>query len=93
MRTAQAPGYHPLSASTIPGMLQISSQFDSGAIEMIAADGPQDIRLNLRADRAADFRQWFHFRLPDPDAGWSGARSRRLGAAMLNPILGHFGAG
>ena len=27
--------------------------------------------------------------LPDPRVGWDGARSKRLGAAMLNPILGH----
>jgi len=28
--------------------------------------------------------------LPDGIVGWNGERSKRLGAAMLNPILGHF---
>jgi hypothetical protein len=27
--------------------------------------------------------------MPDGQTGWSGARSKRLGAAMLNPILMH----
>lgn len=44
-------------------VIRISSQFDSGAIEVIDCSDPSDIRLNLRADNAADFRQWFHFRL------------------------------
>lgn len=43
--------------------MRISSNFDSGAIEVVSLDDPQDIRLKLRADNAADFRQWFHFRL------------------------------
>lgn len=30
--------------------------------------------------------------LPDPQVGWNGARSKRLGAAMLNPILHHLKA-
>ncbi len=30
--------------------------------------------------------------LPDGQVGWNGARSKRLGAAMLNPILGHLSA-
>ncbi len=44
-------------------MIRISSQFDSGAIEVLDVSDPSDIRLNLRADNAAEFRQWFHFRL------------------------------
>lgn len=44
-------------------MLQISSTFDSGAIEVVRLDDPADIRLRLRKDNAADFHQWFHFRL------------------------------
>ncbi len=43
--------------------MRISSCFDSGAIEVVCADDPQNIRLHLRADNAAEFRQWFHFRL------------------------------
>ena len=44
-------------------MLKISSTFDSGAIEVVRLDDPADIRLRLRQDNAADFHQWFHFRL------------------------------
>ncbi|WP_417451659.1 M14-type cytosolic carboxypeptidase [Kordiimonas sp.] len=41
----------------------ISSQFDSGNIEVVKADNPRDIRLNIRKDSNSDFYQWFHFRL------------------------------
>ncbi len=48
-------------------MLTISTQFDSGAIEVVSLVDPQDIQLNIRADQgvtgAAEFTQWFHFRL------------------------------
>jgi murein tripeptide amidase MpaA len=44
-------------------LIRISSQFDSGAIEVLDASDASDIRLNLRADNAAGFCQWFHFRL------------------------------
>ncbi|MDD3354466.1 M14-type cytosolic carboxypeptidase [Zoogloea sp.] len=47
--------------------LRISSNFDSGAIEVLSIAGPEDIRLRLRADQGihgeAPFRQWFYFRL------------------------------
>lgn len=45
--------------------MRISHNFDAGAIEVVALADPQDIRLRLRADNAADFRQWFYFRLQD----------------------------
>ncbi|MCK7497990.1 MAG: M14-type cytosolic carboxypeptidase [Comamonadaceae bacterium] len=41
-----------------------------------AVDDPQDIRLRLRADNAADFRQWFHFRL-------QGARGQAAAACVF----------
>ncbi len=51
-------------------MLTISTQFDSGAIDVVSLADPQDIQLNIRADQGADrfqgaaeFAQWFHFRL------------------------------
>jgi murein tripeptide amidase MpaA len=44
-------------------VLKVSSTFDSGAIEVVRIDDPADIRLRLRKDNAADFHQWFHFRL------------------------------
>lgn len=43
----------------------ISSQFDAGAIEIIDATDPGNIQLNIRADNAAEFRQWFYFRVHD----------------------------
>ncbi|MEO7939963.1 MAG: M14-type cytosolic carboxypeptidase [Burkholderiaceae bacterium] len=44
-------------------MITISCQFDSGAIEVLRADDPNDIQLQIRKDNAADIAQWFHFRL------------------------------
>ena len=43
----------------------ISSAFDSGNIEVIAAADPQDIQLKIRKDTKADFMQWFHFRMQE----------------------------
>ncbi|NOR87330.1 MAG: hypothetical protein GQ527_06960 [Bacteroidales bacterium] len=43
----------------------ISSNFDSGNIEVIAANDPQDIQLNIRKDTKADFMQWFYFRMQE----------------------------
>ena len=44
-------------------MLYISSQFDSGSIDVIQAETPDNIRLNLKPDNASEFMQWFHFRV------------------------------
>nr|WP_183634933.1 carboxypeptidase family protein [Niveibacterium umoris] len=42
----------------------ISSQFDSGAIDVIDAGDPANIRLRIRDDHGSkEFRQWFHFRI------------------------------
>ena len=47
--------------------IRISSNFDSGAIEVVSVDRADDIRLRLRADQGIEgdgaFRQWFHFRV------------------------------
>jgi murein tripeptide amidase MpaA len=47
--------------------ISISTHFDSGAIEVVSLANPQDIQLKIRADQgvngAAEFAQWFHFRL------------------------------
>ncbi|KND54860.1 putative carboxypeptidase [Candidatus Paraburkholderia kirkii] len=51
--------------------LSISSNFDAGAIEVLNADDPADIRLRVRPDTHADFAQWFYFCV-------SGARGERL---------------
>jgi murein tripeptide amidase MpaA len=61
--------------------LSISSHFDSGAVEVVSLADPQDIQLNIRADQgingAAEFAQWFHFRL-------QGAASVPLKLRFLN---------
>lgn len=44
-------------------MIKISSAFDAGAIEVVAAQRCDDICVNVRADSHAEFRQWFYFRL------------------------------
>lgn len=46
-------------------MIHISSQFDSGNIEVIDARDASNIRLRIRQDSQSDFFQWFHFRLHD----------------------------
>ncbi|MEY3125029.1 MAG: hypothetical protein RLZZ573_1549 [Pseudomonadota bacterium] len=43
--------------------LHISSQFDSGAVEVVSLADHRDIQLNIRQDNAAGFAQWFHFAL------------------------------
>ena len=43
--------------------IKISHNFDAGAIEIVRADQPQHIELNIRKDSHADFTQWFYFRL------------------------------
>ncbi len=43
--------------------MQISANFDSGNIEVISAQNPNDIQLAIKKDRQSDFYQWFHFKL------------------------------
>jgi murein tripeptide amidase MpaA len=43
--------------------LVISSAFDGGNIACLAADNPDDIRLEILKDNQSDFYQWFYFRL------------------------------
>lgn len=40
----------------------INSLFDSGNIEVVSADKPQEVQLNVRIDSNSEFRQWFHFK-------------------------------
>ena len=57
--------------------IKISQHFDSGAIEVVAADNAKSIDLNLRRDNNADIHQWFHFRL-------QGARGQQVTMRFLN---------
>jgi len=45
--------------------MHISSNFDSGNIEVISIEDIRNIRLNIRKDTKADYFQWFHFRVHD----------------------------
>jgi murein tripeptide amidase MpaA len=43
--------------------MKITCNFDSGNIEVLQADSPDNIQLAIRKDNQSDFYQWFHFRL------------------------------
>lgn len=57
--------------------LKISQNFDAGAIDVLRADSPQSIELNIRKDSNAEFSQWFYFRL-------QGARGQACQMRFLN---------
>ncbi|TFW00634.1 hypothetical protein E4K72_15205 [Oxalobacteraceae bacterium OM1] len=57
--------------------IKISHQFDAGSIEVVRADQPDQIELNIRKDSNSDFLQWFHFRL-------QGARGQACTLRFLN---------
>jgi murein tripeptide amidase MpaA len=44
-------------------MVAISTAFDGGAVSILEVNESGKIRLALRSDSSADFRQWFYFRL------------------------------
>jgi murein tripeptide amidase MpaA len=58
-------------------MIQISSSFDGGAIEVERAERADDIALRIRRDSHQDFTQWFYFRV-------SGVRAEPLVVRFLN---------
>lgn len=43
--------------------MKISSNFDSGNIEVVEAENNKNIQLKIRKDTNADFFQWFYFHL------------------------------
>lgn len=57
--------------------IKISSNFDAGAISVIRAERPDDIALHIPKDSAADFSQWFYFRL-------QGARGQACSIRLAN---------
>ncbi|MGZ3236053.1 MAG: M14 family metallopeptidase [Burkholderiaceae bacterium] len=63
--------------------IKISQQFDAGSIEVIRADSPQHIDLNIRKDSNSDFLQWFYFRL-------QGARGELCTIRFLNAAQAAF---
>jgi murein tripeptide amidase MpaA len=63
--------------------IKISQQFDAGSIEVIRAENPQHIDLNIRKDSNSDFLQWFYFRL-------QGARGELCTIRFLNAAQAAF---
>ncbi len=61
--------------------IKISQQFDAGAIEVLRADDPAAIELNIRKDSHADIRQWFYFRLQGAQASACTMRFLNAGAS------------
>ena len=66
--------------------MRITSGFDGGNIECLAATAADDIRLAIRKDAHADFYQWFHFRL-------SGARGLACALKIGNAGAAAYPAG
>ena len=58
-------------------MLKISTQFDGGNIEIVDISNPTNIQLKLPKDNAAEFRQWFYFRV-------QGVAYQNLGINFIN---------
>lgn len=57
--------------------MKISTNFDSGNIEVVNIDTPGKIELKIRKDTNSDFSQWFHFRL-------SGAVEKECNISIVN---------
>jgi len=47
--------------------MQISANFDSGNIDVVSTDSPQDIQLKIKKDNQSEFFQWFHFKIHNND--------------------------
>lgn len=58
-------------------MVHISSNFDSGNIEVVDATDPSKIELEIRKDEGGDHYQWFHFRV-------TGAKGTKLRMRITN---------
>ena len=61
--------------------IKISQQFDAGAIEVLRADDPAAIDLNIRKDSHADITQWFYFRV-------QGAQATPLALRFVDSLRG-----
>ncbi len=57
--------------------MNISSNFDSGNIEVVRIFGKGKIKLNIRKDTKSKFLQWFHFRL-------TGAKDVKCKISIMN---------
>lgn len=43
--------------------MHINSLFDSGNIQVISIESPQNVQLSIKKDHQSDYYQWFHFKL------------------------------
>ena len=43
--------------------MKITSNFDSGNINVISAEAPENIQLSIHKDNQSEFYQWFHYKL------------------------------
>ena len=66
--------------------MRISSNFDAGSIDVVSSDKSGNIVLNLRPDAAAEFYQWFYFRI-------TGARGQALRMTFANAHLSNAAKG
>lgn len=66
--------------------IRISDSFDGGAIELLSAEDPAQISLNLRSDSHAEIHQWFYFRL-------QGARGQACQMHVMNAGQATFAQG
>ena len=57
--------------------MQITDNFDSGNIRVIAADNADNIQLEIKHDNQSEFYQWFHFKL-QTDAAQNGVRAEHI---------------
>jgi len=46
--------------------MRIDASFDGGNITVINKDSPENIRLHIRKDTLSDHKQWFYFRVSNP---------------------------
>lgn len=58
-------------------MIKISSNFDSGNIELLSTKHPHDIQVKMIKDTNSDFMQWFYFRM-------QGARNKQCRIKITN---------
>jgi murein tripeptide amidase MpaA len=61
--------------------MRIDADIDGGSIRVLDASDPRSVELALRPDSAADFMQWFHFRVLDAEGQRCSLRIANAGEA------------
>lgn len=70
---------HQSDGLPMESVFRITSQFEQGKIGVVRAQDPGDVVLELLPDNAADFLQWFYFRV-------TGAAGRPLSMCIRNAL-------